>query len=305
MRIAVIGTGGVGAYFGAKLAEAGNDVRFLARGKHLEAIEKNGLLVKSILGDIHIKNAFVRDNIEELGMVDLIMLCVKSWQVKKIAPGLKSIMHEGSFVLPLQNGVLAAKELIKVLPQKSVINGLCRIFSMVEEPGVIAHKGVNPRIVFGELDNVKSQRILQLSTIFNEAGIHHKVAEDIEAESWKKFISICLSGLMAVTNSNYGKLRSIPENRKMMFDLLNEVYHVGIKMGVKLEEDYVEKAVSFIETFNYEATASLSRDVWAERPSEIEYQNGCVVRFAESIGVEVPLNKYVYQKIKELERKFV
>lgn len=303
MKIAIIGTGGVGGYFGGKLALAGHDVRFLARGEHYWAIKNNGLTVKSVDGDFRVENANVFDDLKEMGKVDLILLAVKSWQVKEIGPDLNSILAADTLVLPLQNGVMAAKELQDCIPPRHVINGLCRIFSLVEGPGIIRHKGVRPKIVFGELKNEKTERVQKLSELFSDAGIYHLLAEDVDAELWKKFISINLSGLMAVTLTTYGELRSNPETKEMMFELLNEVYSLALKMGINIEKDYVDQAVSFIETFNYEATASLTRDVWAGRPSEIEYQNGTVVKLANDFGLDVPVNRFVYYSILPRERK--
>ena len=303
MQIAILGSGGVGAYFGARLVQAGHDVRFLARGEHMEAIRKNGLLVKSILGDAHIHNINVTDEIKELGKVDLVIVAVKSWQVKEMAKSIAPILNKNGYVLPLQNGVLSYEELCSELPPGKVIKGLCRIFSMIEAPGVIMHKGVKPHIIFGEAGNEKTERVLQLRSIFEEAQIDNKLAEDIDSEIWKKFISICLSGLMAVSKTTYGEMRSMPQMRTLMFELLNEIYGLALEMGIKLDPDYVSKAVSFIESFNFDATASLTRDVWAGKPSEIEYQNGTVVRLAEELGLHVPVNRFVYYSILPQELK--
>lgn len=303
MKIAIIGAGGVGGYFGARLSAAGNDVRFLARGKHLDAIKKNGLFVKSINGDLHLQEVRVFDEIAALGKVDLVIVAVKSWQVKEVAEKINGLLNEKAMVLPLQNGILAAEELSLHIPQDKILKGLCRIFSLVDGPGKILHQGVDPTIIFGEGNNNKTARVEHLSSIFANAGIKHKIAEDIDAEIWKKFISICLSALMAVTKTTYGELRTIPETRKLMLELLNEVYTLALEAGVRIEADYIDKAVAFIETFKYQATASLTRDIWAGRPSEIEYQNGTVVRLAEEFGIHVPLNRFVYYSLLPGERK--
>lgn len=303
MKIAVIGSGGVGGYFGGKLAKFGFDVHFLARGIHFEVIEKEGLKVQSIQGDFHIEKVKIYQKIENMGQQDLLILAVKSWQVKELAPSLNKILHGESMVLPLQNGIMSSDELCNHIPPSSVLNGLCRIFSWVEAPGKIIHGGVEPLIVFGERNNELSERVKRLSEIFSKAGITNKIAQDIQSELWKKFISICLSGLMAISKTSYGEMRSIPEMRRMMFQLLEEVYTLGLEAGVKLDGDYIEKAVAFIDGFSFEATASLTRDVWAGRPSEIHYQNGTVVRLANELGLHVPLNKFVYHTILPMEMK--
>lgn len=155
MKIAIIGTGGVGGYFGGRLACAGNDVTFIARGEHADAIRKNGLIVKSINGDFVVKPAKVSSNIGEVEAPDLIILGIKAWQVKEVAREIKAIIGANTTVLPLQNGVMSPGELKDILGEKHVIAGLCRIFSKIEAPGVINHYGVDPEIVFGELNNEK------------------------------------------------------------------------------------------------------------------------------------------------------
>lgn len=301
MKIGIIGSGGVGGYFGAKLAHAGFDVTFLARGEHLKAMSKNGLIVKSILGDFNVTNLKVTNTITGMDKHDLIIICVKAWQVKEIRNELNNILHSESLILPLQNGVLATTELSEVIDKKYILGGLCRIISKIESPGVINHFGITPTIVFGELDNSKSERINKIKEVFNIAGIDSKISEDIQAELWKKFIAICVSGLLAVTRSTYGELRELKETRQLMIGLLTEIYMLSQKIGIKIESDFVEKTVSFIDTFPYNSTSSLTRDVWEGKPSEIEYQNGTVVRLGEKYGVETPINKFVYYCILPME----
>lgn len=303
MKIAIIGTGGVGGYFGARLAAAGNHVSFVARGAHGNALQENGIRLESINGDLHLTNIHVVDDIGALTEPDLIIVGVKSWQVVAIAPKIAEIMTPHSLVLPLQNGVLAVEELSGQIAPEQVLGGLCRIFSQVIKPGVIKHFGVEPTILFGEQDNTESKRVQEISKVFNHAGIQHVIPEDIAVERWKKFISISLSGLMAVTKTTYGEMRSIPEIRALMFELMHEVWQVARAKGVNVPLEYIDQAAAAFETYRYDATASLTRDVWAGRPSEIEYQNGTVVRFAHSLGVTVPVNRFVYYSILPRERK--
>ncbi len=159
MKIAIIGTGGVGGYFGGKLAKAGYDVTFLARGEHLSAIQQKGLTVKSILGDFTIDPVKVTDRIDTIGLTDLVILGVKAWQVRDISKELLTIIKKDTTVLPLQNGVMAADELMENIRNENIIGGLCRIISKIEAPGVINHFGLEPSILFGELDNTVTERI--------------------------------------------------------------------------------------------------------------------------------------------------
>ncbi len=303
MKIAIIGTGGVGGYFGAKLAQAGNEVTFLARGEHLKAIQKNGLTVKSILGDFRVENIKATDKISNIEKPDLVIISVKAWQVKGIGEELKPILKSDTTIIPLQNGVLAADELMENIERKHILGGLCRIISKIEAPGVINHFGVTPTIVFGELDKSKTERLARIQNVFNAAGIESRISDDIEADIWKKFISICVSGLLAVSNTTYGELRELKETRNLMVELINEVYILSKKIGVNIEEDFVDKTVSFIDTYPSDSTSSLTRDVWERKPSEIEYQNGTVVRLGEKYGVATPINRFVYSCILPSELK--
>jgi 2-dehydropantoate 2-reductase len=303
MKIAIIGTGGVGGYFGGKLASAGNDVTFLARGEHLQAIQQNGLTIKSILGDFKIEPAKATDNIKDIGFVDLAIIAVKAWQVKGIADELKAIVNKDTTILPLQNGVLAADELKALFIQDNVIGGLCRIFSKIDSPGVINHFGVEPIIVFGELNNSKTERIQKIKTVFDHAQIEAAISNDIIADLWRKFISICVSGLLAITKATYGELRDLQETRQLMIELLTEICTLSHKAGIRIESSFLDETVAFIDTFPYDSMGSLTRDVLEGKPSEIEYQNGTVVRLAEKFGIEVPVNRFVYDCILPMELK--
>jgi len=293
----------VGGYFGGRLARAGLDVTFVARGEHLVALKQNGLSVKSILGDFHLSQVKVCPSIAEIGPVDLVLVCTKAWQIRDIRNDLRLIVHPKTVVLPLENGVLAADELAEAIDRSNIVGGLCRIISKIEAPGVINHLGVTPTIVFGELDKSRTQRLGLIKETLDRAGIKAHISDDIEADVWRKFISICVSGLLAVTRTTYGELRELKETRRMMIELLTEVYQLSQRMGIKVEPDFVDRTVSFIDTFPYDSTSSLTRDVWEGKPSEIEYQNGTVVRLGERYGVETPINRFVYYSILPMELK--
>ncbi|MGC9355149.1 MAG: ketopantoate reductase family protein [Mariniphaga sp.] len=304
MKIAIIGTGGVGGYFGGKLANAGFDVTFLARGKHLEALRQNGLSVKSIAGNFSVKKVKAVEKIEEIGPSDLILLAVKAWQIKSIREPLKSIIHPTTTLLPLQNGVVTSEELAEVIEKKHIIGGLCRIISKIEAPGVIHHFGVaSPKITFGELDHSHPERLQKLKSIFDKAGINAEISFNIEAELWKKFLMICVSGLLAVTRTTYGELRELKETRQLMIELFTEIYTLSQKMEIQIEPDFVDKTVKMIDKLPYDSTSSLTRDVWEGKPSEIEYQNGTVARLGLEHEVETSVNRFVYNCILPMESK--
>jgi len=295
MKIAIIGSGGVGGYFGTKLAKAGYDVTFLARGAHLRAIQNKGLVIKSIDGDFKLANVNATDKIKEIDPVDLVIIGVKAWQVKEIAGDLGSILKENAMVLPLQNGVMAADDLKTKIDKKHIIGGLCRIIAKIESPGVISHLGIEPAIVFGELNHSKSERIQALKKVFDKVEINSRISENIQIDLWKKFMFICSGGLLAVTRSTYGELRELPETNQMFHSIFKEIYQVAIKIGIELNPEIIQKTLDFIQTLPYDSTASMARDIWEGKPSEIEYQNGAVVKLAAKYDLDVPVNRFIYR----------
>jgi len=295
MKIAIVGSGGVGGYFGAKLAKAGYDVTFLARGAHLRAIQNKGLVIKSIDGDFKLANVNATDKIAEIKSVDLVIIGVKAWQVKEIAGDLGSILKENAMVLPLQNGVMAADDLKTKIDKKHIIGGLCRIIAKIESPGVISHLGIEPAIVFGELNHSKSERIQALKKVFDKVEINSRISENIQIDLWKKFMFICSGGLLAVTRSTYGELRELPETNQMFHSIFKEIYQVAIKIGIELNPEIIQKTLDFIQTLPYDSTASMARDIWEGKPSEIEYQNGAVVKLAAKYDLDVPVNRFIYR----------
>ena len=297
MKIAIIGTGGVGGYFGGKLAQAGLDVTFVARGKHLAAMKEQGLSVKSIQGDFQVDQVKVTDEITSIREPDLIILGVKAWQVKEIRGPLAQIIHEKSMVLPLQNGVLASAELAETINPQNILGGLCRIISQIDAPGVIRHSGVNPSIVLGELHEQSSARTQQLQSLLKRADIEATLSTNIQVDLWKKFIFICTGGLQAIRQMTFGALRTQPDTRNLMIDLLQEIYDLSEKIGIGVSASYVAKTIRFIDDMPEAATFSLARDIWDDRPSEIEYQNGAVVRLGKKHGFPTPVNQLVYDQI--------
>ncbi len=302
MKITIVGTGGVGGYFGGLLANSGNEVTFIARGQHLETIKEKGLLVKSIKGDFVVRNAYVTSNLSSIQNPGLVIVAVKAWQVKGIADQLKTVVGENTAVLPLQNGILAAQELAKIIGKKYVINGICRIISKIEEPGVINHIGVEPTIIFGEFDNRKSGRSQLINKVFTEAAITNHIAKDIEVEAWQKFITICISGLMALTRSPYGAVLQNPGTRQLTKELFTEAFNVGKAAGVNLKGDFIEKTLAFHDTIPYHTYSSLARDAMEGKPSEIEYQNGTVVKLGEKYNIPTPVNRFIYNCILPMEK---
>jgi len=299
MRIVVYGTGGIGGYFGGRLAQAGEEVTFIARGEHLRAIKANGLRVDSPNGDFVIYPARATDTVNEAGETDLVILGVKAWQVPDAARAIKPIVGATTTVLPLQNGVDAVPQLVDELGSARVVGGLCRIVSYVVEPGHIRHAGFAPTIVIGELDNQPTERITKIEQVFKHAGLDTTIASDIQVALWTKFLFIAsFSGVGALANAPAGVLRSDPKRRAQMRSAMEEIYTLAHARGVKLPLDSVEKVMAAVDNLPEDATSSMQRDIAAGKPSELESQNGAVVRMAGESGLEVPTHTLIYQTLK-------
>jgi 2-dehydropantoate 2-reductase len=299
MRIVVYGTGGVGGYFGGRLAQAGEDVTFIARGEHLRAIRANGLRVDGPNGDFVIDPARATDNVNETGETDLVILGVKAWQVPDAARAIKHVVGPTTTVLPLQNGVDAVPQLVAELGSANVVGGLCRIVSYVVEPGHIRHAGFAPTIIIGELDNQRTERITKIEEVFKHAGLDTTIAADIQVALWTKFLFIAsFSGVGALANAPAGVLRSDPKRRAQMLSAMEEIYSLAHARGVKLPADSVEKVMAAVDGLPDDATSSMQRDIAAGKPSELEAQNGAVVRMARESGIDVPTHTLIYQTLR-------
>lgn len=298
MRIVVFGTGGVGGFFGGRLAHSGEDVTFIARGEHLRAIKANGLRVDSPDGDFVIYPAKATDDAGEVGATDLVILGVKAWQVPEAARAIKPLVRANTTVLPLQNGVDAVPQLVAELGPESVIGGLCRIVSFVVEPGHIRHAGFAPSIIIGELDNRRSERIVKIEEVFKHAGLDTTIAADIQVALWTKFLFIAsFSGVGALANAPAGVTRTDQKWRGLMLSAMDEIYALAHARGVKLPPDSVDKVMAAVDGLPPDATSSMQRDIAAGKPSELESQNGAVVRMAQKSGIEVPTHTLIYQTL--------
>lgn len=303
MNIVVFGAGGVGGYFGGKLAQAGNDVTFIARGKHLQAIKTNGLEIKSIQGDFKVYPK-VTDDIVNIKNPDLIILGVKSWQVDEVARQLKPIISENTLVLPLQNGADNADRLRAILPHKNVLAGLCKIVSRVESPGVIDHFAFDPEIVFGEYDNEHTKRVQNVSALFDKAGIKNKVSDDIHLDIWKKFLFIAtVSGIGALTRVEFGIMRDDEHIRQIMYQTANEIVAVANAKGIKLTNDDIEMVLKVVDNLNAKTTASMQRDIMEGRPSELDNFNGYIVKQGKELHITTPANSFTYHSLWPQEKK--
>lgn len=305
MRFAVVGSGGVGGYFGGRLAEAGHDVTFLARGAHLSAIRERGLRVESTEGDFVVAHAKATDDAATVEPVDIVLLAVKTWQVKDAAVQLLPMLRDDSAVLTLQNGVEAADEVATACGAGRVIPGVCRLMSYVAEPGLIRHAGVTPRVEFGEVHGQKSKRVEALHAALGGCkGVAATISADIQTALWDKFLFIApFSAVGAVTRSPAGVWRKVPETRALLIAAMGEVVALARNRGVVLPEGAIEKTLGFTDRLPEDATASMQRDLLDGKPSELEAQTGAIVRLAAEAGVPVPANAFLYAALLPSERR--
>ncbi|CAL67977.1 ketopantoate reductase family protein [Christiangramia forsetii] len=304
MEILVYGIGGVGGYFGGKLANAGLNVSMIARGEHLKQIQKHGLEVESINGNFKVKLKVATSEISEVPKPDLIILGIKSWQIPAVAKELKSIIGENTMILPLQNGADNVEKLLKILPGKNVLAGLCFVVSFIEKPAKIKHTAFDPKITFGEIDNSQSGRILELKKIFDKAGIDNSIPENIQLEVWKKFMFICtVSGIGGLTRVSIDKIRESDYLFGMMKKSAKEIIEVGKAKGVPLKDTHLEMVFEIINSQPKGNTASTQRDIMNGKPSELYNFNGYIVKEGKKYGIETPVNRYIYECLKPMEEE--
>ncbi|WP_299435108.1 2-dehydropantoate 2-reductase [uncultured Aquimarina sp.] len=304
MHIVIIGIGGVGGYFGGKIARSGQKVTMIARGKHLAAILQNGLQVKSIDGDFVTRPFLATDDIHKVDKADLVLICTKSWQVQDAAELIRPILKDDTIVIPLQNGADNAENVMSVIDKKRVLGGLCKIYSKIEVPGIISHFGHTPEVIFGELDKSKSDRLQKVKLIFDKAGFKNKISENIQVDIWSKFMFIAtVSGLGALTRATIGEMCEHPELNKMLRATATEIYKIAIAKGVEMPSAIVDGIMILIGKQPYTATASTQRDIMEGRPSELDNFNGFIVKEGEKLSIDTPVNAFIYSCLQPMEAK--
>ncbi len=307
MKFAVFGTGGVGGYFGGKLAaQSGQDVTFIARGEHLKAIRQNGLRVDSILGNFVIQPVKATDNPAEVGAVDVVLVCTKAWSVPEAIEQMKPLMGENSFAIWLGNGIEPTDQLVNAFGQKRVVGGLTHISAFIAESGHIQHVGIQPHVAIGELDRSHSTRVDNLLKIFTSIPeIKADVPDDIRVAMWEKFIFIAgTSGVGAVTRQPMGVYRSVPETRAMLLKVLEEVTAIARARGIALDNDAAQKIlVNEIDPKGAGVFASMQRAIMDGKPSELDNQTGAVIRMGRELNIPTPVNDFIYSALLPMELK--
>jgi 2-dehydropantoate 2-reductase len=302
MKIAVIGTGGVGGYYGARLAQSGSDVTFIARGAHLQAIKKKGLQIKSPLGDHTVFPAKVTDKPVEAGPMDLIIFVTKTYQTDEAVEMIRPMIGKDTVIIPLQNGIDAAESIGRAVGMDHMVGGATWMSAAVEEPGVIGHYSQFGRIAFGELNGKETPRLKPIFDAINASGVKVEITDDIQKVLWTKFVFISpISALGCLTRVTMGEYRGVPEARKILLAAVSEVTAVGRAGGVALDADVVEKTMAFIDAGAPGIKPSIQRDVEAGKLSELESMIGSVVRLGELRKVPTPVIGMAYAMLKPRE----
>lgn len=295
MRIAVIGAGGVGGYFGARLALAGNDVTFVARGRHLEAIERDGLRVASEATPMHLVDARVTSDVSAIGDVDIVLLCVKLWDVESTAGAIRAHLRDDGVVIPFQNGIDSPALVSRAVGAEHVLGGIAYIAASIESPGVIRHLGTMARMRVGAFDGVRADAAGGFVALASAAGIEIAMAPDIRTALWEKFVFLsALSGATCLTRQPLGVIRGDPHMRSTFEAILRETWSVGRARGAALSEDFVGKQLAMADTLPFEMRASMLHDLTAGNRLEAPWLCGAIARLGRDAGVPTPVNDTVY-----------
>ncbi|WP_461170446.1 ketopantoate reductase family protein [Arthrobacter sp. Z1-15] len=303
MKIGIIGAGGVGAYFAAALSAAGQDVHLLVTPRHLEPLRKQGIRVTGGDGrDELVPVAGAATDAAGIGECDAVILACKAGHVRDVMKTALPLLGPATPVLPLQNGVTAAGQITAAAGPGHALGGLCMIISYLVEPGHVHHVGGQPAVVLGELDGAPAPRVQALADALSSAGIRTRISGDISTDLWRKFMLITsYGGVGALCRKSVGETRSHPPTRALVRDAMREVAAVAAAAGAALTDDDVRSTMDQYDAFAPESTASMQRDLIAGRPSELEEQNGALVRIAAQYNVPVPIHTTIYRALSILD----
>jgi len=299
MRMAVVGAGGVGGGFGAALAKAGADVTFIARGKHLAAMKKDGLKVQGGRGETHLVPTKATDNPAEVGPVDIVLFCVKLWDVESAGERIKPLIGRGTAVIPLQNGIDAHERLLPIVGREALMCGVAQISASITAPGVITQVGTFMRMIFGELDGKRSKRGDDLLALCQKAGFDVALSETILTELWMKFILLATNAsITAATRQPLGKLRDDPDIRPLMIAAFRETFEVGRAKGIALPDDAIDRILDFVGHAPPAMKASMALDLERGNRLELPWLGGKVVALGRELGVPTPIHTMFYALLK-------
>jgi 2-dehydropantoate 2-reductase len=293
MRIAIMGTGGVGGYFGARLARGGAEVTFIARGAHLAAMREHGLSVEGP-EPIHIAPVNVTEDPATIGSVDLVMLAVKLWDTEAALERIRPLVDSGVTVISFQNGVLKDDALRRAFDPARIMGGVAYVSAAIERPGVIRQTGTNQRLLFGEFDGARSARGAAFLQACQSGGINAELSSDIRRETWQKYVFlVAVSGATATMRTSIGPIRESPQTRAFLLEVMREVVAVGRAHGVSLAEREAEDRLAYADTLPSDVTSSMHRDLERGNRLEVRWLAGGVVELGKEVGVPTPLNRAI------------
>ncbi len=297
MKFAVIGSGGVGGYFGGKLAKHGEDVWFLARGKHLDVMRAKGLTINSPDGNWIIPPGKMTDNPMEIGDADVVLFCVKSYDTKSAARQIIPLLKDSTVIICLQNGVDNEEKIQSVIPRGTVFGGVSYIYSTITAPGVITHTPGPTRIVFGEVkkNETTSKQARQILETMTRAGINASIAENIQTELWKKFVFISsVGGMTALTRLTLGEILAVDATKELLADAMRETEAVGRASGVSLPPAFTEQVLELLKKYDNNSRSSLYHDLVHRRPMEVEAFSGTVINYGKEFNIPTPVHRAIY-----------
>ena len=293
MRIAIIGAGGVGGYFGARLADSGVDVSFVARGAHLAALQASGLRLESPKGHLVLARVTATDDPATIGPVDVVLVTVKMYDLESAVRSMGALVGPATVVITLQNGVEAVDIVAREFGRSRVAGGVAYISAVITDPGTIKHTAMDA-LIFGELDATRSSRLARLEEACLRAGFSARVSDDIQQDLWAKFARLSVfSGMTAVTRSSMGVLRSDPELFAMLKAACEETIQVGRAHGVRLPDTLMGEIVAMVESLPFQAKASMLEDLERGKRLELPWLSGGVVRLGEAVGVPTPIHRFI------------
>jgi len=301
MRIAMMGAGGVGGYFGGRMAAGGCDVTFIARGRHLAAIREQGLKIDSRdLGDSIVNPASATDDPADVGVVDYVIVGVKLWDTAAVGRAILPMVGSKTTVLSLQNGVECDETLAGVVGADHLIGGVAFIASSIGAPGVIKHIGTMQRVVLGERAGGSSPRVAALYEAMLQGGINAEISDNIERTIWEKFVFLVgLSATTTTLRTTLGPVRENSQSREMLLEIMRETVAVGRARGIDLPEDYAEDRLAFADGLPVDMTSSMHHDLEAGNPLEVAWLSGAVARFGKDLGVATPVNQRVFDQLEQ------
>ena len=294
LKIAVMGSGGVGGFFGARLAQSGSDVTFVARGSHLAAIRAEGLRVDSKTSATHINPAKCVETAADAGAVDAVLFCVKMADTESAARQILPLVAKGATVFTFQNGVESADKVGAIVGAQNVVAGTAQIAAVIAQPGTIKHTGTMARMVFGETDGKPSPRTEKLFAACKAAGFDCVLSDDITRAVWMKFAMLApFSGMTTLTRGPIGPVRTNPQMRRLLEAAVREVVAVGAKLGRHVGGEDADRTLELIDSMPAEMTASMTHDLLAGKPLELNGLSGAVARLGEAHGVAVPTHRFI------------